>query len=128
VGLGETPDQIESLLRDLREAQVDVATLGQYLQPARRNLKVAEYVTPAQFDAYRDYGLSIGFKMVFSGPLVRSSYMADVVNDQAVNDQAVNDQAVNIHAASAEHCEIPNVIQTDALPAAAAPQDARGAE
>ena len=44
---------------------------------------VAEYVTPAQFDAYRDYGLSIGFKMVFSGPLVRSSYMADLVNEQA---------------------------------------------
>ena len=44
---------------------------------------MAEYVTPAQFDAYRDYGLSIGFKMVFSGPLVRSSYMADLVNEQA---------------------------------------------
>jgi lipoic acid synthetase len=45
---------------------------------------VAEYVAPAQFDAYREYGLSIGFRMVFSGPLVRSSYMADLVNDQAL--------------------------------------------
>jgi lipoic acid synthetase len=71
----------------LREADVDVATIGQYLQPARRNLPVAEYVTPAQFEAYREYGLSIGFKMVFSGPLVRSSYMADVVNER-VNEQA----------------------------------------
>ena len=61
----------------------DVATIGQYLQPTRRNLPVAEYVEPAQFDAYRDYGLSIGFQMVFSGPLVRSSYMADHVSEQA---------------------------------------------
>jgi lipoic acid synthetase len=87
VGLGETPDEVTQLLRDLREAGVDVATIGQYLQPARRNLPVAEYVTPAQFEAYREYGLSIGFKMVFSGPLVRSSYMADVVNER-VNEQA----------------------------------------
>jgi lipoic acid synthetase len=83
VGLGETPDEVQQLLRDLREADVDVATIGQYLQPARRNLQVAKFVTPAQFDAYRDFGLSIGFKMVFSGPLVRSSYMADLVNEQA---------------------------------------------
>ncbi len=83
VGLGETVAEVEQLLRDLHENHVDVATLGQYLQPTRRNLQVAEYVTPAQFDAYRDYGLSIGFKMVFSGPYVRSSYMADVVNEQA---------------------------------------------
>jgi lipoic acid synthetase len=60
-----------------------VATLGQYLQPARRNLPVAEYVTPERFEAYREFGYSIGFKMVFSGPLVRSSYMADLVNEQA---------------------------------------------
>jgi len=83
VGLGESSGEVEQLLRDLRGANTDVATLGQYLQPTRRNLRVAEYVTPAQFDAYRDYGLSIGFKMVFSGPLVRSSYMADEVADSA---------------------------------------------
>jgi lipoic acid synthetase len=83
VGLGETPAEVEQLLRDLRASDVDVATVGQYLQPTRRNLPVAEYVTPAQFDAYRDFGLSIGFKMVFSGPLVRSSYMADQVNEKA---------------------------------------------
>jgi lipoic acid synthetase len=83
VGLGETTVEVEQLLSDLRRSNVDVATLGQYLQPTRRNLKVAEFVTPAQFDSYRDFGLSIGFKMVFSGPLVRSSYMADVVSEQA---------------------------------------------
>jgi len=86
-GLGESAAEVEELLRDLRSAQVDVATIGQYLRPTRRNLAVAEYVTPAQFDAYRDYGLSRGFKMVFSGPLVRSSYMADQVAEQA-NDEA----------------------------------------
>jgi len=83
VGLGEEPHEVEKLLRDLVGATVDVATIGQYLQPTRRNLAVASYVTPAQFASYRDYGLSIGFKMVFSGPLVRSSYMADHVNEQA---------------------------------------------
>jgi lipoyl synthase len=83
VGLGEEPHEVEQLLRDLRAADVDVATIGQYLQPTRRNLSVASYITPPQFDAYRDYGLAIGFKMVFSGPLVRSSYMADLVNEEA---------------------------------------------
>jgi len=83
VGLGEEPSEVEELLRDLRGANVDVATIGQYLQPTRRNLPVASYVTPDQFDAYREHGLAIGFKMVFSGPLVRSSYMADLVNEEA---------------------------------------------
>jgi len=83
VGLGEAEDDVFALLRDLRASDVDVATIGQYLQPTRRNLPVSEYVTPEQFDRYRDYGLSIGFKMVFSGPLVRSSYMADLVSDEA---------------------------------------------
>jgi lipoic acid synthetase len=83
VGLGETSDEVRALLRDLRNVDVDVATIGQYLQPTRRNLPVAAYIDPAQFDAWRAYGLSIGFQMVFSGPLVRSSYMADVVSEQA---------------------------------------------
>jgi len=83
VGLGEEPSEVQQLLHDLRAANVDVATIGQYLQPTRRNLPVASYVTPAQFETYREYGLAIGFKMVFSGPLVRSSYMADQVNEEA---------------------------------------------
>jgi lipoic acid synthetase len=83
VGLGETPDEVRELLRDLHAAKADVATIGQYLQPARRNLPVEEYVEPARFDEYRDYGLSLGFKMVFSGPLVRSSYMAEMVSGEA---------------------------------------------
>jgi lipoic acid synthetase len=84
VGLGETPGQVEDLLRDIRAHGADVATIGQYLQPTRRNLKVAEYVTPARFDAWRDFGLALGFKAVFAGPFVRSSYMADLVSEEAV--------------------------------------------
>jgi lipoyl synthase len=83
VGLGETEDEVRELLRDLRAAGTDVATIGQYLQPTRRNLPVAAFIEPRQFDAYRDYGLSLGFKAVFSGPLVRSSYMADEVSEEA---------------------------------------------
>jgi lipoic acid synthetase len=82
-GLGESAAEVHELLRDMRGAAVDVATIGQYLQPTRRNLRVAEYVRPEQFDAYRDYSLGIGYQMVFSGPLVRSSYMADRVNEEA---------------------------------------------
>lgn len=83
VGLGETEPEVQALLRDLRAAGTDVATIGQYLQPTRRNLAVAAFIEPRQFDAYRDYGLSLGFKAVFSGPLVRSSYMADAVSEEA---------------------------------------------
>lgn len=83
VGLGETDEEVHQLLGDIRAADVDVATIGQYLQPTRRNLPVQSYIAPAQFDAYGEHGLSIGFKMVFSGPLVRSSYMADQVNEEA---------------------------------------------
>ena len=83
VGLGETEEEVQSLLGDLHASGTDVATIGQYLQPTRRNLPVAAYITPQQFDSYRDYGLSLGFKAVFSGPLVRSSYMADEVSEEA---------------------------------------------
>ncbi len=83
VGLGERVEEVEALLRDLRRSDVHVATIGQYLQPTRRNMAVAEYVTPERFAAYEQYGKSVGFQMVFSGPLVRSSYMADMVEEHA---------------------------------------------
>jgi len=83
VGLGERREEVHELLRDVLASRVDVATIGQYLQPTRRNLRVAEYVAPEKFEEYREYGLSIGFKMVFSGPFVRSSYMADRVSEEA---------------------------------------------
>jgi lipoic acid synthetase len=83
VGLGERPEEVERLLDDLHAAGCQVVTIGQYLQPTRRNLPVAEYVQPEQFAAWREYGLSIGLREVFSGPFVRSSYMAELVNEQA---------------------------------------------
>ena len=83
VGLGETSAEVEQLLRDLRSANTQVATIGQYLQPTRRRLPVEEYIAPAVFDRYREYGESIGFNAVFSGPLVRSSYMAENVEHSA---------------------------------------------
>ena len=83
VGLGETGFEVKQLLRDLREHDIDIATIGQYLQPTRRRLRVEEFIHPEVFDAYREYGESIGFRAVFSGPLVRSSYMADRVNEEA---------------------------------------------
>jgi len=83
VGLGETAEEAGTLLGDLRQAGVDVVTIGQYLQPARRNLPVEEYVAPERFESYRALGMALGFKMVFSGPLVRSSYMAEAVSERA---------------------------------------------
>jgi len=76
VGLGETPDEVLAVMRDLRDADVDLLTIGQYLRPSPRNLPVARYVTPAEFDTYREQGLAMGFRQVISGPLVRSSYHA----------------------------------------------------
>ena len=83
VGLGETADEVKALLTDLRAAGTQIATIGQYLQPTRRNLTVAEFVAPERFDEFRDFGLSLGFQAVFSGPLVRSSYMAEEVSETA---------------------------------------------
>lgn len=76
VGLGESPAEVRQAMSDARAAGVDVLTLGQYLRPSSKYLPVAEYVTPQQFDAYRDMGDALGFMYVASGPLVRSSYRA----------------------------------------------------
>ncbi len=83
VGLGESPGEVLELLRDLRGASTDVATIGQYLQPKAHRLAVEEFVAPAQFESYRESGEAMGFKAVFSGPLVRSSYMAEQVEHGA---------------------------------------------
>ncbi|HVR42196.1 MAG TPA: lipoyl synthase, partial [Thermoanaerobaculia bacterium] len=83
VGLGETADEVVETLRALRRVGVDIVTIGQYLQPNRDKLEVVEYVHPSVFEEYRAAGEAIGFPAVFSGPLVRSSYMADRVAHQA---------------------------------------------
>ena len=83
VGFGERRDEVKRLLEDLRAHSVDVATIGQYLQPTRAHLPVDEYVHPDVFDEYKEYGEGLGFRAVFSGPLVRSSFMAEMVNEIA---------------------------------------------
>jgi lipoic acid synthetase len=77
LGLGEKPEEVKELLGRLRDAQVDIVTIGQYLRPSRENLPVEEYVHPEAFDHYREIGELLGFRHVFSGPFVRSSYRAE---------------------------------------------------
>ena len=78
LGVGETKKEIIQVLMDLREHNVDMLTLGQYLQPSRHNLAVEEYITPQQFDDYKAIAIELGFSQVASGPMVRSSYRADL--------------------------------------------------
>jgi lipoic acid synthetase len=77
LGLGETEDEVFETMEDLRSVGVDILTIGQYLQPTKNHLPVAEFVTPEQFKKYETQGLEMGFKFVSSGPLVRSSYHAE---------------------------------------------------
>ncbi len=77
VGLGETPDQVYKVMDDLVAHGCDVMTIGQYLQPTPMHLEVADYITPEQFDHYKEEGLKRGLDFVESGPLVRSSYHAE---------------------------------------------------
>ncbi len=82
LGLGESEEEIDRTLLDLRAAGVDIATLGQYLRPTAHHLPVERYVTPAQFDRYRARALELGFLECVSGPLVRSSYRAEQALDR----------------------------------------------
>lgn len=76
VGLGETFDEVVQLMKDLRAVSCDIMTIGQYLQPYARRLPVERYVTPREFDQWREVGMSLGFRHVESSPLTRSSYRA----------------------------------------------------
>ena len=77
VGLGETDKEVFETMKQISEIGVEIFNIGQYLQPTKAHLPVSRFVHPDQFDEYRSYGLSLGFKVVESGPLVRSSYHAD---------------------------------------------------
>jgi lipoic acid synthetase len=79
LGLGETEEEVLALLRDARGTGCDILTIGQYLQPTKRHLPVAEFVHPDRFKALETAAYALGFTSVFSGPLVRSSYHAEVV-------------------------------------------------
>ena len=77
LGIGETHEEIIEAMEDLRSVNVDILTLGQYLQPTQNHLPINEFVTPERFQEYKDLGLKMGFRIVESGPLVRSSYRAE---------------------------------------------------
>ncbi|MCH7965626.1 MAG: lipoyl synthase [Bacteroidetes bacterium] len=77
VGIGEKPDEVIDVMNDLVSYGCDILTIGQYLQPTKQHLPVDRFVTPGEFNMYKEEGLKIGFKIVESSPLVRSSYHAD---------------------------------------------------
>jgi lipoic acid synthetase len=77
LGLGESAEEVIETMQDLRSVQVDILTLGQYLQPTPKHLPVAEFITPEKFQEYKELGIKMGFRYVESGPLVRSSYHAE---------------------------------------------------
>jgi len=79
VGLGETREQVIELMQNALAAGCDILTIGQYLQPTKNHLPVVQYVEPDEFKSYEEAGLALGFRAVFSGPLVRSSFHADEV-------------------------------------------------
>jgi lipoic acid synthetase len=83
LGLGERREEVVDAIRRLFDSGCEILTIGQYLQPKREKLEVVEYVAPAVFDEYRVIADEMGYRAVFSGPFVRSSYMADVVASKA---------------------------------------------
>lgn len=86
LGLGEEIDEVKQVLRDLRAHDVNMLTLGQYLQPSRDHLAVERFVTPDEFKALEQFAYEIGFDQVASGPMVRSSYHADIQASQVLGD------------------------------------------
>lgn len=80
LGLGETKGQVVDVFKVLRDVDCDMITLGQYLRPSMEHIPVVEYVTPEQFEEYKEISLSMGFKRVASAPLVRSSYYAEDIS------------------------------------------------
>jgi len=85
LGLGEEIHQVEQVLRDMRAHDVNMLTLGQYLQPSLDHLPIERFVTPDEFDALAEFAYSIGFDQVASGPMVRSSYHADLQAESVLN-------------------------------------------
>jgi len=90
LGLGETPAEVEKCLRDIAAEKVDILTLGQYLQPTPQHWKIDRWVTPEEFKHWKEFALSIGFGVVESGPLVRSSYHADEQSSKYTGEEHLN--------------------------------------
>lgn len=98
LGLGESDDEVKETMQDLRNVGVDICTLGQYLQPTPLHLTVKEYVTPEKYNFWREYGESIGFRYVASGPLVRSSYRAgEFFVESMIRDERRNAALSGVH-------------------------------
>ncbi len=85
LGLGETLEEVEEVMAELRNRGCNMLTLGQYLQPSREHLPVSRFVTPQEFDQLRERGEEMGFSNVASGPMVRSSYHADLQANPLIN-------------------------------------------
>ncbi len=79
VGLGESFEEATEVLKDLRSVNCDIVTIGQYLPPSQKHVPVVQYVEPAIFEKYRDFAINLGFRSVASGPFVRSSYHAELM-------------------------------------------------
>src|ERR1700722_88642 len=92
LGLGERREEVEQTLRDLAGDQVDILTVGQYLQPTRQHLPIDRWVTPEEFQHWKAFGLEIGFGVVESGALVRSSYHADEQSRKYTGEEHLNTQ------------------------------------
>ena len=84
VGLGENKEELVDTFKDIQQRNVDILTLGQYLKPDKNNLDVARYYTPEEFEDLQKKGEDIGFRYVFSGPHIRSSYLADHVFEDTI--------------------------------------------
>ncbi|MFW6006683.1 MAG: lipoyl synthase [Bacillota bacterium] len=82
VGLGESEAQVIAVMKDLRNINCDILTIGQYLQPTQKHLPVQSYIKPEQFEKYEDMGKKLGFKYIASGPYVRSSYQAEKFSER----------------------------------------------
>ena len=82
LGIGETEDEIKTVLKDMRDVSVDILTIGQYLQPSPKHEPVDRWVTPEEFQRWKDYALEIGYGVCESGPLIRSSYHAEEQSDK----------------------------------------------
>src|SRR3954468_3538463 len=100
LGLGETEAEIAECMDDLRAANVDLVTLGQYLRPTVNHVPIKRFVTPAEFDLYREWALARGFLECVSGPLVRSSYRAEQALNR--NNAGLNNQALAVGATAAK--------------------------
>ncbi|SHJ48587.1 lipoic acid synthetase [Dethiosulfatibacter aminovorans DSM 17477] len=85
LGLGETKEEVLKVMEDLRTVECDILTIGQYLQPSKEHYPVKEYIRPEVFESYKEIGNQMGFRSVASGPLVRSSYLADVTYNRTMD-------------------------------------------